>query len=706
MTFHDPIWLYSTPVVTLALCLLFWIWQRIQRKRLESFAGAALLPKLLKSYSKPRAYGKFLVIVLGIASILFALARPQQGHEWIEQPTQGIDVLFALDASRSMLAEDIKPNRLERAKLAILDLLQKLNGDRVGLVAFAGNAFLQCPITLDYDAFRQSLEAIDTRTLFRGGSDLTAAIRESEKSLQENRNHKIVILLTDGEDLSGATLEQARKVAEAGVTIYTVGVGTPEGDLIPLRTPQGNIDYVRDEHNRLVKTKLDATTLSSIAEATGGFFVHLGSTGSGLDTVYEAGIASIPKEDLGDALKKVPIERFQWAIGVALLLLGLEPLMGTRKRRFRQGAGQNTIAMVILLLVFSGTWHPLRAENKPDTQEARIAAYQKVVDKNPQDFIGWFNLGTALYESGKYEEAITNLEKALGTPNIALQEKALYNMGNARYRQGQILTGTNPKDALQAWEDAIQDYQSAHELNPDDDNAAYNQDVTQQAVEVLKKQIEQQPPPQQQGDGDSSDEEHQQEDSEQKDTSQEGSQEPQQGNGEDKQDGNEEHQQDEMQEGQNENNDNKSNEQEGSEDKPQDQSGSGENSENEGASDDNREPGTEEALEDGQSSNNEQNNNEDARNENAQGEDERGGTPQDTQGNQVGPIEGEAPQGASAADAETGNQERGEDLVQAWDAMRREEAERLLDSLKAVERKLPFAGFGDHTENNEPVKDW
>ena len=197
MTFEHPIWLYSIPLAILLLMGAFAFWQISAKKRLSSFASHALLPALLESYSKIRTRLKYSLMGLGIIGLLFTLSQPQSGYTWEERPSSGVDVIFAVDASRSMLAEDIKPNRLERSKFAVLDLLKKLNGNRVGLVAFAGDAFLQCPLTFDYDAFRQSLEAINTRIIFKGGSDLGGAIRESTQSFRTGKNKKILVVFTD-----------------------------------------------------------------------------------------------------------------------------------------------------------------------------------------------------------------------------------------------------------------------------------------------------------------------------------------------------------------------------------------------------------------------------------------------------------------------------------------------------------------------------
>src|SRR5882762_8438276 len=235
MKFAQPIWLLAGLI---ACAVLLWRYRRFddrQRHELARFASASLLAQLTASVSVKRRRFKRALVILGVACLSVALARPLAGFRWQETNRKGLDLLFAVDTSKSMLAQDVKPDRLRRAKMAVEDLLEKLDGDRAGLIAFAGNAFLQCPLTLDYDAFRQSLEALDTTIIPRGGTDIAAAIHEAEAAFEgKGNNEHIVVLLTDGEDLEGSALQAARAAAKKGLKIFTVGVGTSHGELIPL----------------------------------------------------------------------------------------------------------------------------------------------------------------------------------------------------------------------------------------------------------------------------------------------------------------------------------------------------------------------------------------------------------------------------------------------------------------------------------------
>jgi Ca-activated chloride channel family protein len=338
MNFQWPLVLLALPLVLAALLALFAVSRRARARLLGQFAAARLLPALLVNYSPGLRRLKQGLLTSGVLLVVLALARPQWGHDWEVQRARGVDVMFVIDTSKSMLTEDVPPHRLERAKLAIMDLVEKMPGDRVGLVAFAGQAFVQCPLTLDYDAFRQCLEAVDTNTITRGGTNIAAGIDEAASALEESGNHKIMVLVTDGEDLEGQGIAAAKALRGQGVTIYTVGVGTSAGDIIPIRGKDGQVDFVRDENGNIVKSHLDAATLTAIAQATGGFYQPLGPAEEGLNQIYDAGIKTIPETTVTSRMQRQAIERFQWPLTVALFLLALEPLLGTRRPSWWQRA--------------------------------------------------------------------------------------------------------------------------------------------------------------------------------------------------------------------------------------------------------------------------------------------------------------------------------------------------------------------------------
>jgi Ca-activated chloride channel family protein len=279
MQFAHSIWLLAGVAACGILALSFYHFQKKSTAALKRFASGHLLEKLTSGVSPRKRMLKRVILVLAVAFIFVALARPQMGFQWKEVKRKGIDILVAVDTSKSMLAEDVRPNRLERSKFGIMDFVSKLEGDRVGLLPFAGTAFLMCPLTLDYDAFKNSLDALDTEIIPQGGTDLASAIYEAEAAFNNNANHKILVLVTDGEDLEGEALAAATAAKKRGLTIYTVGVGTPAGELIPLMHGGKNGAFVKDEKGQPVKSRLDETMLQKIAEATGGRYEPLGQQG-------------------------------------------------------------------------------------------------------------------------------------------------------------------------------------------------------------------------------------------------------------------------------------------------------------------------------------------------------------------------------------------------------------------------------------------
>ena len=218
-TFAQPFWLLTGLIACLAVFLFIFLNIRRRKNELEKFAAPKLLAGLTSNISRSRRRGKNILFVVGIAFLFLALARPQYGERWIEVRRKGIDILIGVDVSNSMLAQDIKPSRLGRAKLAIRDFVAQLEGDRVGLLPFAGTAFLMCPLTTDYEAFNASLTTLDAGSIPKGGTDLGLAIRQAGEVLSNDVNHKIFILVTDGEDLSAEALQAAEEAKEQNMTV-------------------------------------------------------------------------------------------------------------------------------------------------------------------------------------------------------------------------------------------------------------------------------------------------------------------------------------------------------------------------------------------------------------------------------------------------------------------------------------------------------
>lgn len=300
---------------------------------MESFAARDLLVHLTPSMGRKRQNIKTLLILISVSAIALSLMRPQWGFEWKEVTRSGLDILIAIDTSKSMLAEDVKPNRLERSKLAVKDLIQKLHGDRIGLIAFAGSAFLQCPLTVDYSGFMLSLDDLNVNTLPKGGTSLSNAIKTALESYEGGKKkYMALVIITDGEDHEGNTAEWAEKAKEQGIKIFSIGIGTREGELIPVTDESGNRMFLKDRSGNVVKSSLDEKTLQDIALATGGSYVKATATEFGLDLIYEEKLSKMEKREVENKMIRKYYERYQIPLAIVLLLLCVEPFIRERKK--------------------------------------------------------------------------------------------------------------------------------------------------------------------------------------------------------------------------------------------------------------------------------------------------------------------------------------------------------------------------------------
>jgi Ca-activated chloride channel family protein len=317
------------------LLIIFYIWAfKSKRKALETFAQRHLVPVLTSTVNWRSQKLKAAVTILAACFLILALIGPRWGFQWREVKRQGIDIIVAIDTSRSMLAQDVKPSRLERSKLAIEDLLDLLQGDRIGLIAFSGASFLQCPLTLDYSAFSMALDAVNTELIPRGGTSISRAIETATTAFEgKAKKYKALILITDGEDHEGDPVKAAEEAAEQGIKIFCIGIGTREGELIPVIDESGSMSFLKDRQGQVVKSRLDETTLQKIALNTGGGYIRASGTEYGLDIIYNEKIAAMEKKDLESKLQRRYEERYQIPLAIALGLLCLEVFLGERRRR-------------------------------------------------------------------------------------------------------------------------------------------------------------------------------------------------------------------------------------------------------------------------------------------------------------------------------------------------------------------------------------
>lgn len=329
--FAEPRWLWLAALAPVFVVLLhrYAAWAR--KKQLALFAAPQLVTDLARSHSPGRRALKNFLLVLAIAGTGLTLARPQWGETAEISRALGEDILFVLDCSRSMLAADVRPNRLGRARYAILDFVQRHGRGRMGLIAFSGQAFLQCPLTFDYDAFREALLAVDEKTIPVPGTDIGRALDEGYRAMEKNDRRKIMVLLTDGEDLEKAGIRTAQELAQKGIVVFAIGVGTAAGSPIQILNEQGVPDVVHDTDGSVVRSQLDEATLSAIAQATHGIYEPLGALGEGLDRVRRLVETSSAFSD-SSKLRKMGVDRFHVPLAAVCLLLIVESLIGTRRK--------------------------------------------------------------------------------------------------------------------------------------------------------------------------------------------------------------------------------------------------------------------------------------------------------------------------------------------------------------------------------------
>lgn len=318
-------------LIVVLIGFFFWVNSR-RKKTLETFADKNLLATLLDSFDIRKHKLKQILLIAVFFLAVFALMRPQRGFKWQEIKRRGLDILVAVDVSKSMLAEDIKPNRLERTKLSLVDFVKHLKGDRIGLIAFSGSAFVQCPLTLDYAGFLLSTEALDTNTILQGGTSISSAIQQAIKSYEGGlKKYKVLVIITDGEDHKGDALKVAELAQKEGIKIFCIGIGTNEGELIPVTDESGNRAFLKDRSGAVVKSRLDESILQKIALATAGSYVRASAKEFGLDLIYKEKLSEMEKREFETRMAKQYEERFQIPLAIAFLLLAIEFLISDRR---------------------------------------------------------------------------------------------------------------------------------------------------------------------------------------------------------------------------------------------------------------------------------------------------------------------------------------------------------------------------------------
>ncbi len=529
-------------------------WLALARRRASARAVAEpelysrIAPGSAESVHRVRVWLAVLVVLaLGLAA-----GRPQTGTRLGVATRHGIDLMLALDVSDSMRAEDLRPDRLEKARREALTLIELLDGDRVGVITFAGAAFVQCPLTLDYGAASMLLSAVEPGTISRPGTNLAAAIRKATAALTTRPDRsKALVIFTDGEGHEEDPLEAAREAAEAGVRVYTIGLGSTAGEPIPLSASEGG-GYKRDRSGNIVMSRLDEGTLMDIASVTGGSY-HRATSGERELRAIEEELARMEQGELESRMLAFYEERFQVPMLVALALLLLATFVPAR-RPGRISPVLRTLAVLALVAVFpllTGFGETPGGHNRQGNRLYREGRYDEALTEYrsgqvlaPELAALGFNAGNALFQSGDVEAALREYQQAASAGDDKFAAAALYNAGDALLAAGDL-------------DGAIQAFRQSLLRNPDDLDAKYNLEVAQIAREQQEQQEQrggegEQGDDQQEGDQENQEQGDEQQDGQQGDQEQEDEQqgdEEQSGEQEDGQEGDSQEQQDGEQSG-------------------------------------------------------------------------------------------------------------------------------------------------------------
>jgi Ca-activated chloride channel family protein len=503
MSFGAPEWFWGLLALP-ALALLFLRAERRSTRRLLGFVSPRLLPELAGTVDRFRRALRFGLQLLALALALIALAQPRWGYTFQDVKRKGIDLIMAVDTSRSMLSNDVSPNRLERVKLAAQDLIDQLQGDRAGLIAFAGRAFVQAPLTIDYDAVVEAINDLDTKTIPEGGTNISEAIGLAERTYGKSAvGNRALVIFTDGEELTGDAAKKAKAAADAGVRIFAVGVGTPEGSLIPLSSGgEGGSGFVKDAKGQVVKSKLDEKRLREIAEATGGLYLHLENGPRTMQQLFRDGVGKMQAAEIDARLSQQPVERYEWPLGAAILALSMSILLRERKRvrataprpaRAPALAAATTMLFLICLPQLFASAPGLNSYRDGKFNDA-YQEFQQTLKTHPQSKAVdklQFDSGAAAYKMKDYGKALEWFSQALLSPDTGLQSKSHYNLGNTLYERGDGQKNDGKK--LADWTNALQHYEQTLKLEPENREAKENYEFVRNKIEELKNKKQEQP---------------------------------------------------------------------------------------------------------------------------------------------------------------------------------------------------------------------
>ena len=477
--FEDSIYLYLLAVIPM-LALLRFMMTRSRKKRLRKFGDPHLVKQLMPDVSRWRPAVKFWLLQAVLALIIVMLARPQLGTKISHEKRQGIETIIAMDISNSMLAQDVTPSRLDRCKMMVENLVDNFTDDKIGLIVFAGDAFIQLPITSDYVSAKMFLADIQPSLIATQGTDIALAISKAVNSFtQEEGIGKAIIVITDGEDHEGGAVEAAQEARKKGMRVYVLGVGSKGGAPIP----DGNGGYMKDRAGNTVMTRLNQDMCRDIAKAGGGAYIHVDNN-SDAQRQLDNELAKLSKKETETTVYSDFDEQFQ-AVGILVLLLLIaelclleckNPLL--KNVRFFKGKRRYASAILVLMLVST---IPTQAQSdRSNIREGNRlfrsgkhadseVSYRKAMEKNPRNPQAAYNLGNALFAQKKDSAAVVAYQSGVQLETSAKRKAMGYhNMG--------VVCQSH-----KMFSEAIEAYKNALRLNPKDDEARYN-------LELCKKQ--------------------------------------------------------------------------------------------------------------------------------------------------------------------------------------------------------------------------
>ena len=475
--FEEPIYLYLLAVIPV-LALVRWLLERKQHKRLRKFGDPELLSQLMPDVSRWRPAAKFWTLEAALALLIVMIARPQMGTRISHDKRTGIETIIVMDISNSILAEDVAPSRLDRTKMMVENLVDNFTDDKIGLIVFAGDAFVQLPITSDYVSAKMFLSDIHPSLMATQGTDIATAINMATNSFTQQQGvGKAIIVVTDGEDHEGGALEAAKDAKKKGMRVYVLGVGSPNGAPIPL----GNGNYMKDRTGNTVMTKLNEEMCRQVAEAGGGAYIHVDNN-SNAQQQLDNELSKLTKKEMQSTIYSDYDEQFQAFGIIALILLIIEICILDRKNPLARRInifGRRQRTATVLLLLFAATAAVAQTDRQYVTSGNKLfrngqfdqaeVAYRKAIEKNPRNPQAHYNLGNALMAQKKDSAAVQSLQKSTELETSKIRKAmAFHNIGVVCQQH-------------KMYGEAIEAYKSALRLNPKDDATRYN-------LELCKRQ--------------------------------------------------------------------------------------------------------------------------------------------------------------------------------------------------------------------------